>query len=52
VLLNMIGMFIIVATGSSHVHMFVVTNLPLYFGIKLNMKMPKFLTLRAYDVLE
>ena len=31
VLLNMISMFIIVAASSSHVHIFVVTNLLLFF---------------------
>ena len=45
VLLNMISMFIIVATSSSHVHIFVVTNLLLILWIKFNMKIPKFLTL-------
>jgi hypothetical protein len=32
-LLNMNSMFIIVATSSSHVHIFVVTNLLLFFGL-------------------
>ena len=41
-LLNMIRMFIIVATSSSHVHIFVIMNLLLFFWIKLNMKMSKF----------
>jgi hypothetical protein len=31
VLLNMISMFIIVATSSTHVHIFIVTNLLLFF---------------------
>jgi hypothetical protein len=31
VLLNMISMFIILASSSSHVHIFVVTNLLLFF---------------------
>ena len=31
VLLNMISMFIIVATSSSHGHIFIVMNLPLFF---------------------
>jgi hypothetical protein len=44
VLLSMISMFIILATSSSHVHIFVVTNLLLFSLIKLNTKMPKILT--------
>jgi len=50
VLLKMISMFIIVATSSSHVHIFVVTNLLLFFWIKLNKKMPKFLTIQKPDI--
>jgi hypothetical protein len=50
VLLNMISMFIIVVTSSSHVHIFVVTNLLLFIWIKLNMKMPNFLTIQKLDI--
>jgi hypothetical protein len=48
VLLNMINIFIIVATSSLHMHIFVVTNLLLFIWIKLNMKIPKFLTTRPH----